>query len=148
MEQVLRAVRALHTDGVLRVKDKDDFAVRRGDDLADARIDEVAVAHHLAREGFVGGFGDGMHRPRDGRAERMPARICRGGGGFFCCGRRALYRRGRGIRFRLDLRGGHQIGLEVRLDDGDLRPVDDLYARALDDDADGARRLEQFFIDE
>ena len=85
-----------------------------------------------------------MHRPRDGGAERVPARSFRGYGRFFCCGRRLRC----GIRFRLDLRGGHQIGLEVRLDDGDLRPVDDLYARALDDDADGARRLEQFFIDE
>ena len=87
-----------------------------------------------------------MHRTRDGAA-KCASLAC--GRRRLRCGRLFLHGRCcRHIVLRLDIGGCLKIGLEVRLDDGNLRSVDDLHARALDDDADRARRLEQFFIDD
>ena len=148
MQQVLCAVGGFHADGVLCVEDEDDFAVLRGIDGFFRRVDEVAVAHHLAGEGLVGRFFNGVDGSRDGREERMRAGFC---GGRFRCRSRFF---GRFFRFRCCRRGctGLHIGrrfevrFEVCLDDGDLRAVDDLHARSLDDDTDSAGSLQKLLV--
>ena len=163
VQQVLRAVGGLHADRVLRVEDEDDFAVLGRVDRFFRRVDEVAVAHHLACECLVGRFLDRMYLACDRCEERMRAsftgrrflhdrllrrgvflrHVCRRG--FFC----VLFRRlCSGRRFRLDVGRCFEVRFKIRLDDGDLRAVDDLHARALDDDADGARRLQELLVDE
>ena len=104
-----------------------------------------------------------MHRACDRREERvcgsftgrrfLRARLlCRGVFLRHVCRRsffRGFFRRlCSGCRFRLYIGRCFEVRLKIRLDDGDLRAIDDLHARSLDDDADGARRLQELLVDE
>ena len=84
VQQVFRAVSGLHADRVLRVEDEDDFAVLGRVDCLFRRVDEVAVAHHLARKCLVGRFFDRVHLACDGREERVCASFT---GRHFLCAR-------------------------------------------------------------
>ena len=143
VNQEFRTVSCLHANGMLRVKHKHNFGITGSDHRTISRSNEEAIAHHLAGKSCIRSFRDGMRRTSYRCVEFMVTMNSN----------RCLFLHSSFFHYRsfctcFHFRSRYQIFFQIGLNHSNLRAINDLYARALDDNAGSTGGLQKFLVNQ